>query len=66
MRTIFPTGVTIYDPDRSYNGYFLEAPRMRFGNHEKPLYRSSNMQDDSGVTLRDMNGNIVNHWKCPQ
>jgi hypothetical protein len=66
MKTIFPTGVTIYDPNRAYNGYFLEVPRMRFGNHEKSLYRSSNMQDDSGVTLRDMNGTIVNFWKFPQ
>jgi outer membrane protein assembly factor BamB len=65
MKTIFPTGVTIYDPDRAYNGYFLDIPRMRFGNHEKSLYRSSNMQDDNGVTLRDMNGNIVNSWKTP-
>ena len=66
MKTIFPTGVTIYNPDRAYNGYFLEAPRMRYGNHEKSLYRSSNMQDDSGITLRDMNGNIVNSWETPQ
>ena len=66
MKTIFPTGVTIYNPDSAYNGYFLEASRMRFGNHEKSLYRSSNMQDDSGITLRDMNGNVVNSWKTPQ
>ena len=45
--TVFPTGVTIYNPEKCYNGYTL-LNVLRATPH--------------GLPLIDMNGNIVNKW----
>lgn len=42
---VYPTGTTIYNPDKSWNGYTLFTAR------------------ETGVTLVDMNGNVVRMWK---
>ncbi len=47
--TVYPTGTTIYYPDRCWNGY--------------TLYQSTlNQPVCTGAVLMDMNGNIVNRW----
>ena len=45
--TVFPTGVTIYNPEKAYNGYTLLCV-LRATPH--------------GLPLIDMNGNVVNKW----
>ena len=45
--TVFPTGVTIYNPEKTYNGYTLLCV-LRATPH--------------GLPLIDMNGNVVNRW----
>lgn len=50
--TVFPTGTTIYKPDKCWNGYTVLSNVM-FGEHR--LHR--------GVPLYDMNGNKVHVWK---
>jgi len=47
MQTIYPTGTTIYKPEKCFNGY--------------TLYPSS--KPDVGALLIDMNGNVVKQWK---
>jgi len=48
--TIYPTGTTIYDPEKCWNGY--------------TLYQSTLHQPNSnGAVLVDMNGNVVNRWR---
>ena len=48
MRTVYPIGTTIYDPEKCYNGYSLYCiPQGRFL---------------SPVILIDMNGNVVQKW----
>lgn len=48
--TVYPTGTTIYQPDKCWNGYTVfQARRDR--------------ENNSGTLLIDMNGNIVNRWK---
>lgn len=50
------TGVTAFEPDRSYNGYTLLSS---FGAHENPpgsgIYH--------GAILVDMDGSLVNEWE---
>ncbi len=46
MFTVFPTGTTIYKPDKCFNGY--------------TLYPS--MKEGVGAVLIDMNGNTVRTW----
>jgi hypothetical protein len=46
MQTVFPTGTTIYEPEKCFNGY--------------TLYPS--MKDGIGAELIDMNGNVVRSW----
>ncbi|MBI2853898.1 MAG: aryl-sulfate sulfotransferase [Chloroflexi bacterium] len=48
--TVYPTGTTIYDPEKCWNGYTIFQPIM--------FERTS-----PGATLIDMNGNIINQWK---
>jgi hypothetical protein len=47
---VFPTGTTIYDPEKCWNGYTIFQARM-FENKS------------SVAVLVDMNGNVVNQWK---
>ncbi len=42
---VYPTGTTIYDPEKCWNGYTVFTAR------------------ETGVTLVDMNGNVVRMWK---
>jgi len=48
--TIYPTGTTIYDPKKCWNGYTIFQPIM---------FESAS----PGATLIDMNGNAVKQWK---
>ncbi len=48
--TIYPTGTTIYDPEKCWNGYTIFQATMFRGN-------------EVGAVLIDMNGNVVNQWK---
>ena len=48
--TIYPTGTTIYDPKKCWNGYTIFQPIM---------FESGS----AGATLIDMNGNAVKQWK---
>jgi hypothetical protein len=48
--TVFPTGTTIYQPEKCWNGYTVFQPMM----HEAT---------SPGATLIDMNANVVNRWK---
>jgi hypothetical protein len=48
--TIYPTGTTIYDPEKCWNGYTI-------------FQASMNSARDVGALLINMNGNIVNQWR---
>ena len=48
MQTVFPTGTTIYKPEKCFNGYTL-YPSRKVG---------------VGAVLVDMNGNVVRSWPC--
>ncbi|MBN2059480.1 MAG: aryl-sulfate sulfotransferase [Deltaproteobacteria bacterium] len=48
--TVFPTGVTIYDPEKCWNGYTIFNATM---------HRAK----DVGSMLINMNGNVMNQWK---
>ena len=48
--TIYPTGTTIYNPEKCWNGYTLFQATL-------------NQKNSVGAILIDMNGNIVNRWK---
>jgi hypothetical protein len=48
--TVFPTGTTIYQPEKCWKGYTVFQPMM----HETA---------SPGATLIDMNANVVNQWK---
>jgi hypothetical protein len=49
--SIFPTGATIYNPEKCWNGYTLYQATMFHG------------KGGTGTILMDMNGNVVNQWK---
>jgi len=53
--SVFPTGVTIYKPDKCWNGYTVLSNVMP-GTHAES-------REKRGVVLIDMNGNIVHSWK---
>ncbi|OPX41797.1 MAG: hypothetical protein B1H13_00025 [Desulfobacteraceae bacterium 4484_190.3] len=53
--SVFPTGVTIYKPDKCWNGYTVLSNVMP-GTHAE-------LRAKRGVVLIDMNGNIVHAWK---
>ena len=48
--SVYPTGTTIYDPEKCWNGYTIFQASMFQGN-------------EVGAVLIDMNGNVVNQWK---
>ncbi|MHB8104452.1 MAG: aryl-sulfate sulfotransferase, partial [Dehalococcoidales bacterium] len=48
--TVFPTGTTIYYPDKCWNGYTLFGAELHRNN-------------GCGAVLIDMNGNVVNRWQ---
>ncbi len=48
--SVYPTGTTIYNPDKCWNGYTL---------FQAELHRKNSL----GAVLIDMNGNVVNRWK---
>jgi len=63
-QTVFPTGTTIYDPDRAYSSYILISDHTAVGNHVKAAVREAGgaeVPDD--IRLVDMNGNLVHVWK---
>jgi hypothetical protein len=47
---VFPTGTTIYEPEKCWNGYTL---------FQATLFQNNG----TGAVLIDMNGNVVNRWK---
>ena len=55
--SVFPTGVTIYKPDKCWNGYIVLS-NVLHGMPDKFPERAK-----KGVVLIDMNGNIVHTWK---
>jgi hypothetical protein len=48
--TVYPTGTTIYEPEKCWSGYTLFQATL----HQVPAV---------GAVLVDMNGNVVNRWK---
>lgn len=48
--SVYPTGTTIYDPEKCWNGYTLFQATL-------------NQTPSVGAVLIDMNGNVVNQWK---
>ncbi|MGD9143610.1 MAG: aryl-sulfate sulfotransferase [Dehalococcoidia bacterium] len=49
--SVYPTGTTIYDPEKCWNGYTLYQSTL----NQRPK--------SHGAVLVDMNGNIVNCWR---
>jgi hypothetical protein len=50
--TVFPTGTTIYNPEKCWNGYTV------FG----PVEDNRENSEGGGTVLIDMNGNVVHEW----
>ncbi|OGO30369.1 MAG: thioredoxin [Chloroflexi bacterium RBG_16_56_11] len=48
--SVYPTGTTIYEPEKCWNGYTLYQATL----HQK---------NGVGAILIDMNGNVLNQWK---
>lgn len=48
--TVYPTGTTIYNPEKCWNGYTLYQATL-------------NQANGVGAVLIDMNGNVVNRWQ---
>lgn len=71
--SVFPTGVTIYDPEKAYNGYVLISVNYKDvyskvnnkGLFDKPDFNALPPTAVAGDTnfLMDMNGNVINVWK---
>ena len=62
-QTVFPTGTTIYYPDRAYGSYILISDHNAVGNHPEAKVRESATTPPDDVRLIDMNGNVVHSWK---
>ncbi len=60
--TIFPTGTTIYKPDKCYSSYIIVPDHASLGNHPSAKVRAQSTTPDD-VRLIDMNGNVVHTWK---
>lgn len=60
--TIFPTGTTIYKPEKCYNSYILVADHASLGNHPAAKVRAQS-QIPGDIRLLDMNGTVVHTWK---
>ena len=59
--TIFPTGTTIYKPEKAHSSYVLVVDHSTTGNHPDAQVRArSEIPDD--IRLIDMNGNVVHRW----
>ena len=57
--SVYPTGTTIYDPKKSFNGYTLYSPMI--GQRGATDFYSKPCK----AYLVDMNGNVVHEWKLP-
>ena len=57
--SVYPTGTTIYDPEKSFNGYTLYSPMI--GQRGATDFYSKPCK----AYLVDMNGNVVHEWKLP-
>jgi hypothetical protein len=63
--SVYPTGVTIYDPVRAYNCYIL------FGDHSSYVSPAESVASGQGrqharegeSRLIDMNGNVIHSWE---
>ena len=56
--SIYPTGTTVYNPEKAFNGYTL----FTMGHFPKGV---EPYESPSTMYLIDMNGNIVHTWKLP-
>lgn len=56
---VYPTGTTLYNPEKSFNGYTLFSPLGHKGKAIKPY------DVESYMYLIDMNGNVVHTWRLP-
>ena len=52
--TVFPTGTTIYKPEKCFNGFTVLANVRMAKNYDK---------ENWGVPVYDMNGNMIHRWK---
>jgi hypothetical protein len=58
--SVYPTGTTLYDPDKAFNGYTLFTPIGSGGDAGTEPY-----EKPAPMYLIDMNGNVVHEWKLP-
>lgn len=58
--SVYPTGTTLYDPEKAYNGYTLFTPIGSGGEAGTEPY-----EKPAPMYLIDMNGNVVHEWKLP-
>ncbi len=74
MPSVFPTGVTVYDPAKAENGYVLISvdfenayskvdSRGYFEKINNPTGMPGEPKTSDRVFLIDMNGNVVKNWK---
>ena len=54
--SVYPTGVTRYDPDKAYNGYILLPMVTNYGASAEVI------REPDYARLLDMNGNLVKDW----
>ena len=54
--SVYPTGVTRYDPDKAYNGYTLLPMVTNYGASAEVI------REPDYARLIDMNGNLVKDW----
>lgn len=76
MPSVFPTGVTVYDPAQAENGYVLISVDFEnvfskvdgkeyFTDVKNPTGPAANPKSSDKIFLIDMNGNVVKSWKDP-
>src|SRR5687768_16932792 len=53
--TVYPTGTTVYDPQRAFNGYALFSPVVPL-NPRLPSYT---------LYLINMQGEVMHRWELP-
>ena len=74
MRTVFPLGVTVYSPEKCYNGYTLinnyvgkEQADARIFQYQKGQAKTDSHDEENAgaasIEIIDMNGNQVHTWK---
>lgn len=68
--SVFPTGTTIYKPEKSYNSYILLTPYFSNGRINYSDDREDTMEmmreyylPRNPVSLIDMNGNVAHSWE---